>query len=356
MINFDKGQPVSGEIAENIASEQANSDKKPDFVKKIEAFDIKHLTPENIQFMTEVIQNFYRKTFPIKKPDLIDEMPKKMVILNEEEFNEVLYSDEDEDLDDDFAKTTTGFHSMADDKIYICASRHNTAGELFATMFHEGLHFTSIGSEAGLSGNGFLTPMKPRHAEGEDIWDNPMRIERTEEEKAEAALIKKGMTTLCEGTTQLITLTSVVSTMGFDETPGMTGYFAEWNIMNAIWGLYSGKEVFHVYFGMSMDDLRIRVEKALQGDESRIAIGPNVTNGEFVKCLAKLGEITDKVEEDVKNWRKTGKSKNILDDVRRATGYFYLQDAEANGVSVSKDFLDEYSVYFESFVREEENV
>ena len=62
-------------------------DDRPDYVKKIESFDIDNITPENIQFMINTVQDYFLEHFPVK-PELVSELPDRFCFMDEDEYVE----------------------------------------------------------------------------------------------------------------------------------------------------------------------------------------------------------------------------------------------------------------------------
>ncbi len=331
MISFNKVQSVSDDLADDSTVNRIGFNEKPDYVKKIESFDVNNLTPENIDFMMGTIQGFFREQFPVKDED-IDDMANSVVILDKNDFKEKLAEcgAPEEDL-----KYLTGFYDEEEDLIYITPSRQKSAPDFFATMFHECAHFVSIRNDAGFSGEDF------RHHE-RSLADPEKRM-----------MIAKGLHTICEGMTQLITIRSVVYTMGFDLTPGMDSYIAEREVMDTIIKPFGDDRSLDAYFNVPMEDLRLGIERVLEDDDTRSCIDHNVTNGTFADCLAKIGEMTEVVQEEIENWNKTGEANDVYRDLRYMVGNFIERAAKADGEELDEDFKAEFSNYFDT---KEENV
>ncbi|MBO7131821.1 hypothetical protein J6V85_00955 [Candidatus Saccharibacteria bacterium] len=310
--------------------------EKPDFVKTIESFDVHNLTPENIEFMTNVIQDYFREYFPVR-PDLLDQLPSRIVVQNADSYRKTHESIEDNPKID--ISEMTGFYNSKLNKIFINADIHETAGSLFSTMFHESLHFVSVGNGAGFSGGHYLCP---------DV------INETDELYT---LVGIGQHTLSEGTTQIITLRSVLGDMGFDEHEQMFGYGPEIEIMNTIWQPIDTSEMLHAYFEMSMEDLRIHIESILKLNEDNEEIDDGEPNGLFAGSLVNLGEAMNYLEEALNNENPKKDLAEIFTDARHAVGYYIVRRHKANNIPLSQEEIERFNDYLEPFINEEkENV
>lgn len=311
---LEKLDPDSVELSANMVNEIDDPIEKPDFVRKIENFDLKNLTPENIELMNRTIQNVFREHFPVDD-ELIDEIPDHMTIVDSEEFMH-LRKEANEDAEMDL-----GFYSLKLDQMLINLSKHQTPGALFATMFHESLHYVSMNSGAGLSG-GFCYPDV-----GEDELDS-----LTDE-------LDAGICAIVEGTTQNITQAYVVDHMGFDPHPQMFGYEPEYQITNAIWGAFSREERMQAYFDTPLELLRVRIESAFENDY-------DVDNptGLFADCLVNIARTVKRMETVLNSWRENDNSEpieKVLEDVRHAVGLFVVREFE-NGRRSLDEYDEEY--------------
>ena len=288
--------------------------KKPESVKKIESFDVNNLSPENKKFMINTIQDYFLETFPAK-PELVKQLPERISILDGDEYNKILHETE-EDLADD-VNNMRGFYSPKHNRVFINQSAHKSPGSLFATVFHESLHFVSLGAGSGLSGK-FMCPPE------------------IESQKETSEQIDNGLDTLKEGTTQLITLENVLNKMLFDADEDMFGYEPEGRIMEVAWGPFAEEEKLHAYFEMSMEDLRINIEKTFQTTETRNKINQNGTNGIFADCLAKLGTTTSEMRRALETWETGGDPEAVMQEVRRAVNYYVVRRARMREEQASK--------------------
>mgnify|MGYP000969294002 CR=1 FL=1 len=118
---MEKLSSVPVEVIADNTGETNESVEKPDFVKKIESFDVSNLSPENIEFMNHAIQDVFRGNFPIDD-ELIDKIPDHMRIVDNEEFMR-LRQETKEDADMDL-----GFYSLKLDQMLINVSKHRTPG------------------------------------------------------------------------------------------------------------------------------------------------------------------------------------------------------------------------------------
>lgn len=287
--------------------EQEITDRRLDYVKKIEKYNVGDITADDVEFMIGSIQGFFRETFPVKS-ELVDQLPMHTVVLNEDEWGE-MRNEVYEKVGVDCLGDKTGFYNVEQNKIFINQMAHDTPAALFATMFHESLHFVSIGADAGFAG-GFLLPAG------------------VEENEEMTSRIDMGIHTLIEGTTQLITLANVIEKMGFEEDEEMFGYEPEWRIMETVWLPFSREERLHAYFGMTMEEVRIYIEKVLDSEGDAGSIGPGVSNGMFAECLLYLGDTTEKMSEVLGDWDNEGDSRGILEDVSRAVEFYVARDRQ----------------------------
>lgn len=300
--------------------------EKSDLAKQIESFDIHNLTPENIELMNHAIQDIFHEHFPVDS-ELIDKISNHMKIVDGEEFVR-LRQETKEDADMDL-----GFYSTQLDQMLINASKHNTPGGLFSTMFHESLHFVSIQSGAGLTGD-FSYP---------DIGE-----EETEELRGE---LDDGVRTMVEGTTQNITQAYILDYLGFNPQPEMFGYEPETQITSAIWEGFSRDDRLKIYFNTPLELLRVRFEDTFV--ENYDVDRPT---GEFANCLVDVSRAKKQMESALDSWRKDGDPdpvEEVLSHVRHAVGFFIMQDAKVNGKELSEEDIDDLRDYVEPYLAKE---
>lgn len=268
--------------------------EKPDFVKKIESFDMKNLTKENIDFMTSAIQNRFLENFPVE-PELVAKIPDHILVVDAKGYKS--YFDERDTAPNVNIDGYVGFYDKKLDKMIINSDAHETPGTLFATLFHEGLHFVSMRQGAGF-GNNFTYPT--------EIDDDAELSDK----------IDTGVQALIEGTTQLITFSNVIYGMGFDKHESMFSYEPEWRVMEAFWAPFSKESRFNAYFKNSMEDIRIGMEKQFKSEGHEV--DSEFSNGIFAECLARIGSATNRAKEALENWVKGGdpeEVKTVLDGV-----------------------------------------
>ena len=323
---MEKLSPIPVEIVADDTGETNEAPEKPDFVKKIESFDLNNLSPENIEFMNHTIQDIFREHFPVDG-ELIDKIPDHMKIVDDEEFMR-LRQETKEDADMDL-----GFYSLKLDQMLINVSKHRTPGALFSTMFHEALHFTSIQSGAGLSG-GFCYP-----GLGENETDGLM------------SELDDGVCAMVEGTTQNITHAYVVDYLGFDPQPQMFSYEPEYQITNAIWEPFSKEERMQAYFNTPLELLRIRVESAFEEDYD-----PDKPTGIFADCLVGVARAAKQMGAALDSWRKSDNPElveDVLKNVRHAVGLFVIRELEDGRRALSGEDEDYLHDYLEPYLTEE---
>lgn len=278
--------------------------EKSDFVKKIESFDVKNLSPENIDFVNNVIQDYFLENFPVD-PELVKQIPEHVSVLTEEEYKKMQKNLDKAEINLD---EHPGFFDRKRNRVFINSDWHANMGSLVSDMFHESLHYVSINAGAG-----FASPFSysPEIEERQDLKDK----------------INRGVNTLIEGTTEYIAH-SEVRRMGFDV--GSYGYFPEVILVNAIYTPFSIDEMKQLYFQTSMEDLRIKIEKTFGSDETRNDIGPERSNGIFVECLANIGIAVDNLAIALGSWEGDDDSEEILRDVKHAVGFYILKDLEVS--------------------------
>ena len=320
--NSAKISPISAETTADNPSEIDEPVEKPDFVKKIENFDLNNLPPENIEFMNHVIQDVFREHFPVNN-ELIDKIPDHMKIVDNEEFIRLL-QEENEDAD-----TDRGFYSLKFNKMFVNISKHHTIGALFSTMFHESLHFVSIQSGAGLRG-GFCYP-SPTEGETDDLISE----------------LDEGVRTMVEGTTQNITHAYLMDYLRFDPQPEMFSYEPEYQITNTIWGAFSREEKMQAYFNTPLELLRVRVESAF--DENYDVDKPS---GIFADCLVNVARATKQMKVALNSWRENDNPEpieDILKNVRHAVGLFIIREVEDKRRSLNETDEEDLRDYLEPY-------
>ena len=320
-LNLTPAEETTSDVTETNESVE-----KPDFVKKIESFDINNLSPENIEFMNHVIQDVFRDNFPVDG-EIIDKIPDRMRIVENEEFVRLLQDGEgDNDID-------SGFYSPKLDQIVVNISMHHSPSALFSTMFHESLHFASINSGAGFYG-GFCYPGVGENETDELIGE-----------------LDEGVRVMREGMTHNITRAYVMDHLKFDSQPEMFGYEPECLVTDAIWGAFSRNERMQAYFEAPIELLRIRVESAFE--ENYDVDRPN---GVFADCLVNVARNTKQMSGALDSWAKNGDPEPIeaiLKDIRHAVGLFIVR--EVNNGERAFDEEDEESLrdYLEPYLVEE---
>ena len=295
-------------VVDNTDSGVDLLDDKPEFVKKIESFDVHDLKPENIEFMNSIIQNTFKDHFPVD-PELVDQIPSRMNLVSAEEYTRL---SEDSGVD-----ANLGYYNKRKDQIFINAEKHQTPGALFSTMFHESLHYVGIQSGAGMTGD-FCYPFPGEGAEVDEM----------------IYYLDKGMLTVVEGTTQLITQAYVLDFMGFTEQEQMITYEPEVQIMGTILGALPVEECLEAYFNTPMELLRVRIEDAFADDYD-----PDNPTGLFADYVANIGEATEKIETALESWRENDDPEPVeavLGDVRHAVGAYITREVE-NGTRVLSD-------------------
>jgi len=276
--------------------------RKPDFVDKIEGFDIKNLSPENLEFMAHTIQDVFRENFPVSK-ELIDQIPERMMYVSTEDFVRLREDEKKEEIE-----TELGFYNRKLEKMLINVPRHETPGTLFSTMFHECLHFVSIQSGAGLTGD-FLYP---------DIGDKETAEMHND--------LDEGVRVMVEGTTQNITHAYVIDKFGFQPQPQMFSYEPEYQVTNAIWLPFSKEERMKAYFNTPIESLRVRVESAFS--EKPVNDTPT---GMFANILVDVARVTRDMKTALDSWMKDNNPdpvEDVLNDVRHAVGNFIVRELE----------------------------
>lgn len=302
-------------VAETKGEESEFLKEKPEFVKTIEGFNINNITPENIDFMNGIIQETFQKHFPVNS-EIINQIPDHMKIVNNKDFihlREATNEDADADL---------GFYSQKYNQILINVEKHRTPGALFSTMFHESLHFVSIQSGAGMTGD-FCYPDPGESDEVDEMME----------------ALDRGVLAAVEGTTQLITQAYILEQMGFTPQEQMMSYEPECLIMSAVWGPFSKDERLEAYFNTPLELLRVRVEDTFAEDYD-----PDKPTGVFADCMMNIGVATKNIEEALDSWRKNDDSElveNILKNVRHAVGLFVVRELE-NGIRELGEGDDEY--------------
>lgn len=317
-LNLTPAEEATSDVAETNESAE-----KPDFVKKIESFDINNLSPENIEFMNHAIQDVFRENFPVDS-EIIDRIPDRMRIVENEEFIRLL-QDGDGDTDID-----SGFYSSKLDQMVVNISMHHSPGALFSTMFHESLHFASINSGAGFNG-GFCYPGVGENEADELIGE-----------------LDEGVRVMMEGMTHNITRAYVMGYLKFDPQPEMFGYEPECLVTDAIWGAFSRDERMQAYFEAPMELLRVRVESAFE--ENYDVDRPN---GIFADCLVNVARTTKQMRNALKSWGENGDPEPIeaiLKDIRHAVGLFIVREVENGERAFDEEDEESLRDYLEPYL------
>lgn len=198
-----------------------------------------------------------------------------------------------------------GFYNNELQEVFINKDFYKCSEDLFHAMFHESLHFTSIG--AGFN-NGFICPG---------------RLEQF------TAKIGAGLTVVREGTTELIAM-NALKDMGF-QTSNYQPYQSERLIMGAIWNHFSPDTLKHVYFEVSVEDLRIHIEKLFASDDDRSEIGVDGSNGIFADYLCRFQALTDGMNETLEGWQEDESRKmGVLDETYGIVREYIKRDMEVN--------------------------
>lgn len=313
------------EVADN-SNEANESAEKSDFVKKIENFDINNLSAENIEFMNQAIQDVFRENFPVDS-EVIDKIPDRMRIVENEEFVRLLQEDGgDTDID-------SGFYSPKLDQIVVNISMHRTPGALFSTMFHESLHFASINSGAGFNG-GFCYPGVGENEADELIGE-----------------LDEGVRVMREGMTHNITRAYVMGYLKFDPQSEMFGYEPECLVTDAIWGAFSRDEKMQAYFETPMELLRVRVESAFEENYD-----VDRSNGVFADCLVNVARNTKQIRDALNSWKENDDPapvEDVLRNIRHAVGLFVVREVENGDRTLSEEDEESLRDYLEPYLVEE---
>ncbi len=289
---------------------------KSDYARNIELFDIKNLTPENIEYMVQVVREYFRAKFPVQ-PELVDDVLRHMNIVSDEEFRRA-FVESGKNVND--VETRYGFYDKKNNVGYINKDKHRTSGEIFVTIFHESLHAVSISAGAGFRGD-FVSSF------GAD-----------ETERKEA--MERGLVAFIEGTTHYITLNCVIGDMGFDGTDNMLRYKAERTVMSQIWDAFPAEALYKAYFVTPIEGIRRHFDMTVAPEESRkeLAEDSSRTNGQFVDFLIHIGAATGQINELLESGREDeGAFMKIHNDIMHAVGYFLVYERQMTG----KPFTDE---------------
>lgn len=323
---MEKLNLTSVEDTTSDVGETNESAEKPDFVKKIENFDINNLSPENIEFMNHIIQDVFRENFPVDS-EIIDKIPDRMRIVENEEFVRLLEEDGgDTDID-------SGFYNPKLDQIVVNISMHHNPGALFSTMFHESLHFASINSGAGFNG-GFCYPGVGENETDELIGE-----------------LDEGVRVMREGMTHNITRAYVMGYLKFDPQSEMFGYEPECLVTDAIWGAFSRDEKMQAYFEAPMELLRVRVESAFE--ENYDVDRPN---GVFADCLVDVARNTKQIRNALNSWKENGDPapvEDVLRNIRHAVGLLVVREVENGDRTLSEEDEESLRDYLEPYLVEE---
>lgn len=320
---MEKISNAPAETTMDIEDNDEISAEKPEFVKKIEGFDVQKLTPENIDFMNSKIQEVFRENFPIDS-ELIDQIPDRMNLMSSEEFAH-FYRAEKLDSDEDL-----GFYSVKHNKILVNLEKHKTPGALFSTMFHESLHFASIQSGGGFHGD-FIFPDPGEDAEAAEMMAN----------------LDRGVLTAVEGTTQLITQSYVLDYMGFTPQEQMMSYEPECQVMGTIWKPFSRDERLEAYFKTPMELLRIRVEDTFADDYD-----VDKPTGIFADCLMNIGIAAKNVDEALESWyrdRNPEPVEGVLTSVKHAVGAFLVRELKEGKRKLDDGEAEHLGEYLEPY-------
>lgn len=328
MNNFNKSPSFQTTDWETEEKEPVLS--KKELMEKIQSFDIKHLTHEDIGFMNRTIRSYFCDNFPVDD-ELMNQLEKRITILNADDY-ERTFGELCKDAEENFSDVL-GFYSQVHGKIFINAPAHENTEQLFVTMFHESLHLASIETGGGFAGD-WLCLLPTEDEEAKDLM---------------MTLIDTGRNTLIEGTTQLIVLASVVGDMGFDRTAVASDYISECAIMNAVWLPFSREEMMQAYFKMSIEDLRIQIEKTFTSKEERDKIDEEKGNGLFTKYLYSLGLATENMNEALWNPEDDGGVEDILREVRNLVAAYIMQDCENNGIALTAENRKELRNYIDPY-------
>lgn len=292
----DAATTVPETSADDAPSRDIDPTEKPDSTKKIESFDINNLTAENIEYMNHVIQDIFRENLPVRA-ELIDGIPDRMNIVGNDEFLRTL-KEEKEDADMDL-----GYYSLKQNKMFVNLSKHHTTGGLFLTMFHESLHFTSIQSGAGLTGD-FCLPDIEGQEDADELYKE----------------LDDGVQTMVEGITQNFAQAYVIGEMKFDTSPEMFGYEPECLITRTILEPFSAEEKQRIYFDTPLELMRVHIEDAFAEDYD-----VDEPTGVFADCFVEVSRTKKQLEEALDSWRKDRNPdtvESILDNVRRAVDFY----------------------------------
>lgn len=271
MDSHDEKSGVLKSSGEGVDVDTDVDNLKPDFVKKIESFDVHNLRPEDIEYMHQVIGEFFVNKYSVR-PELAAEIPSHTRMLSNEEFRaKVLEKDSEaeDDLDD-----LTGFYNEKDDCIYINMDYYDSPVELFSTMTHEGLHFVSLRNDAGFGGY-FAAP------------------ESLQEKEEMVYYARKGLISVAEGTTQMLAW-DALEEMGFTDNMA-SGYLPEVMVMRAVYGALPENMEKQLYFNTPMEDLRMTIEETF-APEYRETIRTGGVSGVFCDCLANIGIVVENME------------------------------------------------------------
>lgn len=292
------------QISESEVPEFDSGSEKPEIAKKIEAFDIKNLTPENIEFMSRTIQDYFRENYPVQ-PELVDQLPERLTILGASEFVEKQI-----ELSGRRDRSVRGFYDSSVNKMFLNKDAFEDSEDLFHAMVHESLHFTSIGAGAGIN-SGFIAPRR--------FWESDDLLSQ----------LKGGLTVVREGTTELITM-NALGNMGF-QISNYQPYQSERLIMDAIWSYFSPRYVKHVYFEVPVENLRVHIEKLFASDEERSENSVDGSNGIFADYLCRFQALIDGTNETLEGWQEDESRKmGVLDETYDIVWEYIKRDMEVN--------------------------
>lgn len=303
---------------------------KSEYAKNVELFDINNLTQENVEYMMQVIREYFKDTFPVKS-ELVDDILSHMMIVDDETFKKVLVESgrEIDDVDLKF-----GFYDKKNNIGYINQDKHKTSGEIFVTIFHESLHAVSIGAGAGFKGD-FVLPF------GADNIEQKVAIER-------------GLITLIEGTTHYITLKNVIGNLGFDGTDNMLRYKAERSVMSEIWAAFSEEALYRAYFTTPIEEIRRYFDMTVAPDvqnREELKTDSSTTNGKFADFLMNIGKAADSTKKILDSGEENDEEMmKIHTDIMHAVGYFLVYQHKMTGEVFTEAEKEDLRPYLEPFL------
>lgn len=305
------------QILEEIANKSAETREKPDYVKKIESFDMGHLDHEQIEFMVSTVQNYFKENFPIKQ-ELIDELPGKISILGKEEYTAKLMELTNGELSEEEIEDNMGFYNEQHDIILIRSSEEDTPDSLFGRLFHECLHSVSLKAGAGFSSRFLFN-------------------ENTEvtEESIYASL---GSNDFIEGATQLIAYQSIYDDMGFDMTPYRDwSYKSERKIVETVMQPFGQQFLHHLYFETPTETVAQKIEEYIafaKGTET------DPTYKEFIRIYANIHAATEKLDQAYYENQDDNEAAEVITAMKRSVGHFMLTMCQVRGYPPTEQELE----------------